>query len=63
MRGLDFSGIIEMNEKDHNRYTPTRWGIRHIIKRYLRGKITNDDAIIDIGGGKGKIIYFFSRKV
>ena len=50
-----------MKEEGHASYAPTRWNIRYVLKRYLRGRITHDDAIIDIGCGKGKMIYFFSK--
>ena len=36
------------------------WG-RRLLKKYLAPRITKDDAIIDIGCGKGSMVYWFSQ--
>ena len=59
--GLDFESRVDVYEEDHNYYSPTSFMSRVVLKKYFRSKITSSDAIIDVGCGKGKMLYFFSK--
>ncbi len=60
-KGLDFSvpGESYKDKKDYVRYQATVFVDRKII-RYL--SISKNDSILDIGCGKGKMVYYFSKK-
>ena len=61
LHGLDFDTIVPMKQEGHRYYKPSGILARHKIRKYLRGKVTDNDAIIDIGCGKGRMLYFFSQ--
>lgn len=62
LRGVDFS-IMNSNYVGEGRldYEATIWFDRNTVGNWLAGKITRDDSIIDIGCGKGRMLYFFSN--
>ena len=60
-KGLDFADDILINQKWHSNYEQSDIEARRIIKKFLKNIITNNDSIIDIGCGKGKMLYFFSK--
>ena len=59
--GLNFYGSMIMEEEGHNRYSTTSSRTLNLIGNYLYDKVTDKDAIIDIGCGKGRMLYFFSQ--
>ena len=61
LHGLDFDALVSMTEAGHAGYQASSWDARRIIRNYLRGRISDKDAIIDIGCGKGRMLYFFSQ--
>ena len=61
IHGLDFDAIADMKEEGHNRYQPSSIWAHSVLRKYLTGKITDRDSIIDIGCGKGRMLYFFSQ--
>ena len=61
-RGLDFSGIIQPEMEGHCAYEASRGMAAYIMLRaYLCSRVSNNDAIIDIGCGKGRMICFFAK--
>lgn len=62
MRGVDFSIPVYHKEENHVQSMSSTPLIAGILKRFLRSEhITPDDAIIDVGCGKGRMVYFFSK--
>ena len=62
IRGVDFNLTNRKYEGDgRNEYAVSSLLYRKAIGKYLRGKVTPDDAIIDIGCGKCQMLYFFSK--
>lgn len=59
--GTDFFTGVKIEEEGHNNFNQSSIFSRLLIKKYLKGKITHDDAIIDAGCGKGMMLYFFSK--
>ena len=59
--GLNFSGSVNMHEEGHSNYSTTSSRTLNRIGNYLYDKVTNSDAIIDVGCGKGRMLYFFSQ--
>ena len=60
-KGVDFRHEKVCITDNRVNYGPALWYALRAIKNYLRDKVTQDDAIIDIGCGKGKMLYFFSK--
>ena len=61
--GCDFSGWatqeeLGFSEKKGNQYQPSTNGLSKILKSF---EITSNNAIIDIGCGKGKAMYLMSK--
>lgn len=42
-------------------YEGTHWYIKNLLKKILKGKISSSDFVIDIGCGKGAMLYFFKH--
>ena len=62
LKGVDFSLIDSSNEGEgRSKYQASMWYYRKAVGSWLSGKITRDDSIIDIGCGKGRMLYFFSK--
>ena len=62
IRGLDFvRRDMSVKGNGNNGYEESPFYARSIIGKYLRRKITKNDAILDVGCGKGKMLYFFSK--
>lgn len=62
MRGVDFSIPVYHKEENHVQSMSSTPLIAGILKKFLRNEhITPDDAIIDVGCGKGRMVYFFSK--
>lgn len=61
IHGIDFVITESMPEEGHSSYEQSSLYSRRLIRKYLEGKITKSDAIIDVGCGKGKMLYFFSK--
>ena len=61
-RGVDFTVEIDAREENHTKYAASTPLIHGILKEYFsRMNIGGDDSILDVGCGKGRMIYFFSR--
>ncbi len=62
VRGLDFVRR-DMSVKGNGSagYEETPFYVRSVIGKYLRGKITSQDSILDAGCGKGKMLYYLSK--
>ena len=60
MRGLDFSMLRRWDKEGHSNYSRPTFQTRRVIADYLKRSITSKDAIIDIGCGKGMMLWFFS---
>ena len=60
LRGLDFSMVRKWDRKGNSNYASTAVQARRLIADYLKDRVTNNDAIIDIGCGKGRMLWFFS---
>lgn len=61
-RGIDFSlsdSSFTTEEAQDNYYSRTDTSTLKQIKRYLH--LTNTDALLDIGCGKGYVLYYFSK--
>ena len=61
LHGLDFDALVSMKEAGHSRYQVSSVLAQRKISNYLRGRISDKDAIIDIGCGKGRMLYFFAQ--
>ncbi len=59
-RGLDFSR--EVDTKEGVKYgAPSTARTQHIVRKYFGDNITEEDSIIDIGCGKGRMLAFFAE--
>lgn len=62
IRGIDFTAEIDSREENHVNYGASTPLINNILKGYFKKmNIGGDDSIIDVGCGKGRMIYFFSQ--
>ena len=61
LHGLDFSMEHKWDAEGHSNYSQPTIQTRRVLRKYLAETITNDDAIIDIGCGKGSMLYLFSQ--
>lgn len=59
VRGLDFAGEV-MND-GIVWGAPSTLRVRYVVSKYFGKRITNNDSIIDIGCGKGKMLTFFYK--
>lgn len=61
-RGIDFVAMDNENVTNHSRYQITRPQHLTFIRDYLaKCRISSKDAIIDIGCGKGALLWVFSK--
>ena len=61
-RGLDFvRRDMSVKGKGNAGYEESPFYARSVIGKYLRGKISEKDSILDAGCGKGKMLYFLTK--
>lgn len=62
IRGIDFSIPIYHSEKNHVQTMSSTDLVIPVLKKFLLDeRIQRSDAIIDVGCGKGRMVYFFSK--
>lgn len=62
IRGVDFAVPVYHDEINHVQTMSSTPMIKFVLRRYFKKEnITNDDAIMDVGCGKGRMVYFFTK--
>ena len=62
MIGVDFTAEVESRHENHVKYAGSTSLINGMLRAYfLRMNVGENDSICDVGCGKGKMLYFFSK--